>query len=195
MSERRFMIGETIRLINSTSKAASCGATAIVQKYDREYVWVKWCRDGFDRGQSDGNYSPFDFERIEDEMNRMEGKKMSEEQIEVGDMVMRINSDAITMKVGETGIVKSINNSEIKIVDKGVYDLINFRLVQKAKGKVLKIKVVHPQFLAIIKSCNNLRLVQDKKTLSEMKENAKIYKLIPLYELEEKREFVKKKME
>ena len=108
---------------------------------------------------------------------------------------MRINSDAITMKVGETGIVKSINNSEIKIVDKGVYDLINFRLVQKAKEKVLKIKVVHPQFLAIIKSCNNLQLVQDKKALTELKQNAKIYKLVPLFELEEKREFVRKKME
>ena len=125
---------------------------------------------------------------------------MKDGKFEVGDIVKRIRGENGGMFEGDIGRILAIsaassdNSVSLDIENFGHgHDGKNFELVKR--GKTSKIKVVHPQFLAIIKSCSNLRLVQDKKALSEMKENAKIYKLIPLYELEEKREFVKKKME
>lgn len=57
----KFKYGDELILIEHYGLAAEKGARAICQGYDREYIKVKWIRDGRDHNQANGGYNEEEF--------------------------------------------------------------------------------------------------------------------------------------
>lgn len=57
----KFVVGQTVELINGDSFAAYSGATAVVESIGRRYIRIVWKRDSKWNNQGNGGYYPKDF--------------------------------------------------------------------------------------------------------------------------------------